>query len=73
MHVRIPLRDGVYLNATLYKPYKATAPLPIVFKLSPYPDDFYDPADPTLAEHVYIYAYVDVRGRGDSEGSFSTH
>ena len=29
MHVKIPMRDGIYLNATLYKPVPATSPLPI--------------------------------------------
>lgn len=33
--VKVPLRDGVKLNATVYKP-KAQEPLPVVFTLTPY-------------------------------------
>jgi putative CocE/NonD family hydrolase len=70
MHVKIPLRDGVRLNATLYKPLPAAGPLPAVFMFSPYPDDTEHPSGSYFAARGYIYAYVDVRGRGDSEGVF---
>jgi len=70
MHVKIPLRDGVHLNATVYKPLPASGPLPIIFMLSPYPDDTEHPSGSYFAARGYIYAYVDVRGRGDSEGVF---
>src|SRR5580704_19768816 len=34
--VKIPLRDGVRLNATLYKPAGLKEPRPCVFTLTPY-------------------------------------
>lgn len=39
--VKIPLRDGVRLNATVYRPRNATGPLPVVFTLTPYIGDTY--------------------------------
>jgi uncharacterized protein len=71
MQVKIPLRDGVRLNATLYKPSPMSGPLPVIFMLSPYPDATSHPSGSYFARRGYIYAYVDVRGRGDSEGVFN--
>jgi putative CocE/NonD family hydrolase len=70
MHVKIPMRDGVHLDATVYKPEPMPGPLPVIFMLSPYPDDPEHPSAAYFARHGYVYAYVDVRGRGDSEGVF---
>ena len=74
MHVKIPMRDGVRLNATLYKPVlaagKSLGPLPVIFLFSPYPADTSHPSGSYFARRGYVYAYVDVRGRGDSEGVF---
>jgi putative CocE/NonD family hydrolase len=71
MHVKIPLRDGVRLDATVFKPTPFPGPLPVIFMLSPYPDDPEHPSGSYFARRGYIYAYVDVRGRGDSEGVFN--
>jgi len=71
MHVRIPLRDGTYLNATLFRPVGATKPAPVVFMLTPYPADASHPSANYFTKHGFIYAYVDVRGRGDSPGDFT--
>lgn len=68
--VRIPLRDGVRLNASVWRPMHATKPLPVIFLLSPYPDDTSHPSGSYFAQRGYVYAYVDVRGRGSSEGTF---
>jgi len=71
MEVKIPLRDGTRLNATLYKPSPLEGKLPVIFMLSPYPDATSHPSGSYFARRGYIYAYVDVRGRGDSEGIFN--
>ena len=70
MHVKIPMRDGIHLNATLYKPIPFPGPLPVIFMLSPYPAATSHPSGSYFARRGYIYAYVDTRGRGDSEGVF---
>jgi putative CocE/NonD family hydrolase len=68
--VKIPLRDGVHLNATLYRPLHASGPLPVILLLTPYPDNTDHPSGSYFARRGYVFAYVDVRGRGDSEGTF---
>jgi uncharacterized protein len=68
--VRIPMRDGVELAATLYRPAGQKEPLPVVFTLTPYIGDTYHPRGMYFARHGYVFALVDVRGRGSSGGTF---
>lgn len=71
--VKIPMRDRVELNATLYLPHTAdgsTPKLPVVFTLTPYISDSYHPRGAYFASHGYVFALVDVRGRGNSGGEF---
>jgi uncharacterized protein len=67
--LRIPLRDGVQLNATLYKP-KIDTPTPVIFTLTPYIGDTYHPRATYFAQHGYAFLLVDCRGRGNSQGVF---
>ena len=67
--VKIPLRDGVQLNATLYQP-KDPEPTPAIFTLTPYIADSYHERALYFARHAYAFALVDCRGRGNSEGEF---
>jgi len=68
--VKIPMRDGVELNTTVFKPRPQDAPLPVIFTLTPYNSDTYYPRARYFAQNGYVYALVDVRGRGNSGGSF---
>jgi putative CocE/NonD family hydrolase len=68
--VKIPMRDGIHLNATVFKPKVMPAPLPVVFTLTPYIADTYEDRASYFARHGYVFALVDVRGRGSSEGDF---
>jgi len=68
--VKIPMRDGVPLNATVYQPHNQKDPLPVVFTFTPYIGDSYTSRAVYFANHGYVYALVDVRGRGNSEGAF---
>jgi uncharacterized protein len=68
--VKIPLRDGVRLNATLYKPAAQKEPRPCLFTLTPYIGQSYHDRGMYFAAHGYPFLTVDVRGRGNSEGSF---
>src|SRR5271155_4797908 len=68
--VKIPLRDGVRLNATLYIPKTHATPSPAIFTLTPYIGQTYHDVGMYFAEHGYPFLTVDVRGRGNSEGSF---
>lgn len=68
---KIPLRDGVKLNATVYKPRDQKQPLPCVFTLTPYIAQSYHERGMYFAAHGYVFLSVDVRGRGNSEGEFT--
>ncbi len=67
---KIKLRDGVQLNATIYKPHGQTEALPVILQLTPYISDTYHPRGTYFAKNGYVYAIVDSRGRGSSEGVF---
>ena len=71
--VKIPLRDKVELNATLYFPKTPDGPAPktqVIFTLTPYISDTYHARGAYFASHDYVFALVDVRGRGNSAGEF---
>src|SRR5438309_5977446 len=68
--VKVPMRDGVKLNATVFKPKNQTAPLPVIFAVTPYISDTYQDRAVYFAKNGYVFALVDVRGRGNSEGKF---
>jgi len=68
--VKIPLRDGIRLNATIFQPAGQTDPLPVIFTLTPYLADSYLDRALYFARNGYVFALVDVRGRGNSGGTF---
>ena len=68
--VKIPARDGVKLNATVFMPHGQKEPLPVIFTFTPYIGDSYTDRAVYFAKHGYVYALVDVRGRGNSGGEF---
>ena len=68
--VKIPARDGVKLNATVFMPHGQKQPLPVIFTFTPYIGDSYTDRAVYFAKHGYVYALVDVRGRGNSGGEF---
>ncbi len=69
--VSIPMRDGVNLNGTLYRAVGATAPEPCVFTLTPYISASYHDRGMYFAANGYVFMTVDVRGRGNSGGTFT--
>jgi len=71
--VKIPMHDNVELNATVYLPKKpdgAPPKTPVIFTLTPYISDTYHARGAYFASHGYVFALVDVRGRGNSSGEF---
>jgi len=71
--VKIPMRDKVELNATLYLPRTKDGTIsrtPVTFTLTPYISDTYHARAAYFASHGYAFALVDVRGRGNSSGEF---
>jgi putative CocE/NonD family hydrolase len=72
-NVRVPLRDGITLAADLVLP--AERPAPAVVQRTPYGrggERATERAD-AFAQAGYAAVWVDVRGRGDSEGSFEPY
>lgn len=68
--VRIPLRDGIHLSATLYRPAHQIPPPPVICTITPYVGQTSHDVAFFFATHGYPFLTVDVRGRGNSEGSF---
>ena len=56
--IRIPLRDGVSLSATLYKP-KDDEPTPAIFTLTPYLADSYHDRAYYFSQRGYAFLLVD--------------
>jgi putative CocE/NonD family hydrolase len=71
--VKIPLRDGILLNATLYLPTARKSAAPVVFTLTPYIAQTFHEQAVYFAAHGLPFLCVDVRGRGNSEGVFSPY
>jgi putative CocE/NonD family hydrolase len=69
MGVKIPLRDGVVLDATLFRP-PSDAPVPVIVTLTPYIADRFEDVGAYFAKHGYAFAAIDDRGRGNSGGNF---
>ena len=68
--LKAPMRDGVNLSVTVYKPRDQRGPVPAIFTLTPYISDSYLDRALYFAKRSYAFALVDVRGRGNSEGVF---
>ncbi len=67
---RIPMRDGAMLAATIYMPDLDGGPRPGLLAMTPYGRDTYHARAFDFAKNGYVSMVVDVRGRGDSEGTF---
>jgi hypothetical protein len=72
-NVRIPLRDGVTLAADLVLPDEL--PVPVVVMRTPYgrSGEVQTQRADAFAQAGYCACWVDVRGRGDSEGVFDPY
>ncbi|MHB1328670.1 MAG: CocE/NonD family hydrolase, partial [Gemmatimonadales bacterium] len=68
--VKIPMRDGVELNSTIFFPPGPRTPRPVIFAMTPYMADGYHRHVLPAARRGYVMAVVDVRGRGGSGGVF---
>jgi len=69
-NIKIPMRDGIKLNAYMYKDELSPDKLPVIVSLSPYPTGAQATRGNVFATNGYIFVYVDTRGRRESEGSF---
>jgi putative CocE/NonD family hydrolase len=67
---KIAMRDGVQLSATIYRDAKQSKKLPVIVVLTPYIADEVATTAAYFAQHGYVFAAVDLRGRGNSDGTF---
>lgn len=68
--VRIPVPDGVSLHARLWRPQPRDRARPTILSMTPYTADDAHDYGVFFARAGYNYLNVDVRGRGDSGGTF---
>jgi hypothetical protein len=70
-NVRVPLRDGVTLSADVYLP-EGDGPHPAIVTRTPYNKNTAEALAKgrAMAARGYAFVWMDVRGRGDSDGSF---
>ncbi len=74
--VMIPVRDGVHLQTAILTPVDQQAPLPVLFRRTPYgvpdkPPDQMPASMKELAQDGYIFVIQNLRGRFKSEGVFN--
>lgn len=67
---KIAMRDGVKLSATIYRDPKQTKPLPVILTMTPYIADHTAKQGMYFAQNGYVFVAVDLRGRGNSDGTF---
>ena len=68
--IKVPMRDGVNLDATVYRLDAPSEAAPCVFVLLPYISQVYYSVATYFASHGFTFVAVDSRGRGNSEGVF---
>ena len=71
---RVPMRDGVSLSADIYAPedIRHGKRYPVILSRTPYLKAEAEmlATGRYFAEHEYVFVAMDVRGRGDSDGTF---
>jgi len=68
--LKVPMRDGVHLSATVYRDPRQTQPLPVILTLTPYIAEHAAKQGMYFAQNGYVFVAMDLRGRGNSEGKF---
>ncbi|MEO5953122.1 MAG: CocE/NonD family hydrolase, partial [Chloroflexia bacterium] len=68
--VKIPLRDGVELSATVYRPKAEVGRAPCIFTVTPYIAQNYHERGVYFAARGFPFLTIDARGRGNSGGEF---
>lgn len=76
-HVMIPARDGVRLATDIYRPARGGTPvderLPVLLHRTPYGKAGQARIAEFFAQHGYVVAVQDIRGRYQSEGKFEKY
>lgn len=67
----VAMRDGTRLATTIWRPAGATTPLPVLLRRTPYGRAIAADVSGAVVGLGYVLVSQDVRGRGESEGTFS--
>ena len=67
---KVPMRDGINLSADIYKPEDTSKPLPTILIYTPYLNDEAVDRGMFFAKAGYVFISLDLRGRGNSEGTY---
>ena len=78
LDVKVPMRDGIKLSANVYFPKSGEVPFPVLMNRTPYVKDSAARAHVRAGAKIftdagYAVVHMDVRGRGDSEGTFTPY
>lgn len=65
------MRDGVNLSANIYLPTERPEPLPVILIYTPYVNDEANDRGMFFARNGYVFISLDLRGRGNSEGTYA--
>ncbi len=68
---KIPLSDSINLSANIYLPHNLKEKLPVILVFTPYVSDHNHDRGMFFSQNGYVFATVDVRGRGNSEGIYT--
>ncbi|MFI0899310.1 CocE/NonD family hydrolase [Streptomyces sp. NPDC020983] len=69
MTIEVPTREGAFLRGMRWSP-EGAGRAPVVLVLTPYGADAYHPDGTAFAAAGFHFVSLDVRGRGDSDGTF---
>lgn len=69
--VKVLMRDGILLDATVYRSHAQKDRAPCIFLLTPYMAGNYHEWAMYFAGNGYVFATIDSRGRGNSDGQFT--
>ena len=71
---RVPMRDGITVSADVYRPEREGR-YPVLVARTPYNKNtkFCFDKGQWYAAHGYVFVWIDVRGRGDSDGEFTPY
>jgi len=71
LYQKVPMRDGINLSANVYLPTERPEPLPVILIYTPYVNDEANDRGMFFAKNGYVFISLDLRGRGNSEGTYA--
>ncbi len=70
LYQKVPMRDGIELSANIYLPDGDKTSYPVILIYTPYVNDEAVERGMYFAKEGYVFITLDLRGRGNSEGTY---